>query len=136
MKTLINQFIKFAGVGIVAFLIDYGLMIVFTELFGIFYLYSATLSFTISVIFNYSVSMRFVFTHRKDLSRIREFAIFIVLSVIGLGLNNVGMFIGVELLVIDYRITKILATMMVTIFNFVTRRVLLDGNRREARAEK
>lgn len=132
MRKLINQFIKFAGVGTAAFFIDYGLMIFFTEVFNIYYLVSATMSFTISVIFNYVASMRFVFTHRTDLSRKREFIIFIVLSVMGLLLNNVGMYIGVDVLRIDYRITKILATMCVTIFNFFTRRGFLDGSRREA----
>lgn len=135
MRNLINQFIKFAGVGTAAFFIDYGFMIFFTEIFGIFYLVSATLSFTISVIFNYMVSMRFVFTHRKDLSRRREFIIFIILSVIGLGLNNIGMFVGVEVLCIDYRATKILATMCVTLFNFFTRRSILDGSCREEVSE-
>ena len=132
MRKLINQFIKFAGVGTAAFFIDYGLMIFFTEVFNIYYLVSATMSFTISVIFNYAASMRFVFTHRTDLSRKREFIIFIVLSAMGLLLNNVGMYIGVDVLRIDYRITKILATMCVTIFNFFTRRAFLDGSRREA----
>ena len=132
MRKLINQFIKFAGVGTAAFFIDYGLMIFFTEIFNIYYLVSATMSFTISVIFNYVASMRFVFTHRTDLSRKREFIIFIVLSAMGLLLNNVGMYIGVDALRIDYRITKILATMCVTIFNFFTRRAFLDGSRREA----
>ena len=132
MRKLINQFIKFAGVGTAAFFIDYGLMIFFTEVFNIYYLVSATMSFTISVIFNYAASMRFVFTHRTDLSRKREFIIFIVLSAMGLLLNNVGMYIGVDVLRIDYRIPKILATMCVTIFNFFTRRAFLDGSRREA----
>lgn len=131
MKKLINQFIRFAGVGTVAFFIDYGLMIFFTEVIGLFYLVSTTLSFTASVVFNYVFSMRYVFTHRKDLSRGREFIIFVILSIIGLLLNNVGMIVGVEVLGIDYRITKVVATMCVTIFNFITRRLFLDGSRRE-----
>ncbi|MBO4365115.1 MAG: GtrA family protein [Eggerthellaceae bacterium] len=135
MRNLINQFIKFAGVGTAAFFIDYGLMIFFTEVFGIYYLVSATMSFTISMIFNYVASMRFVFMHRKDISRTREFMIFVILSVLGLCLNNIGMFLGVEVLRIDYRITKILATMCVTVFNFFTRRIFLDGSRRESQAQ-
>lgn len=130
MRKLIDQFIRFAGVGTVAFFIDYGLMIFFTEVIGLFYMVSTSLSFTASVVFNYFFSMRYVFTHRKDISRGREFLIFVILSIIGLLLNNVGMYIGVEIAGIDYRITKILATMCVTIFNFFTRRLFLDGSRR------
>ena len=131
MRNLINQFIKFAGVGFVAFFIDYGLLIFFTEVLGIYYLVSATMSFTISVVFNYVASMRYVFTHRDDISRTREFAIFIILSIVGLMLNNVGMFIGVAVLGVDYRITKVIATACVTVFNFFTRRLFLDGSRRQ-----
>ena len=61
------------------------------------YLVSATISFTVSVVFNYLASMRYVFTHKEDMSRRREFVIFIILSVIGLLINNVCMWAGVEL---------------------------------------
>lgn len=136
IRVLFAQFIKFAGVGTVSFLLDYSLLIIFTEFFHFHYLTSTTMSFTASIIFNYLVSMRFVFTHRSDISRGREFAIFIVLSAIGLIFNNFWMFVGVSLLGIDYRITKILATMCVTLFNFVTRRMFLDGKARENRQLK
>lgn len=130
IRALITQFIMFTGVGAAAFFIDYGSLIVFTELFGIHYLLSTTLAFIVAVTFNYLASMRFVFAHRTDISRRREFVIFMVLSVIGLLLNNAGMYLGVEVCGIDYRITKILATGFVTVFNFCTRKTFLDGSRR------
>ena len=95
MKKLIAQFMKFGVVGFIAFIIDYGLLALLTEVFGINYLISATVSFTVSVIFNYIASMRYVFTHKEDMSRRREFIIFVVLSVIGLLINNAIMWAGV-----------------------------------------
>ena len=53
--------------------------------------------------------MRYVFSHKEDMSRSREFVIFIVLSVIGLIINDVLMWAGTELVSIDYRIVKIFA---------------------------
>ena len=124
---LIAQFMKFGVVGVIAFVIDYGLLALLTEVFGVNYLVSATISFTVSVIFNYLASMRYVFTHKEDMSRRREFVIFVVLSAIGLIINNLCMWAGVELLGIHYLITKIVATAIVMIWNFVTRKIFLDA---------
>ena len=127
MKKLLAQFAKFGVVGIIAFAIDYGLLALLTEVFNVNYLVSATISFTVSVIFNYVASMRYVFTHKEGMSRQREFVIFVVLSVIGLIINNVCMWAGVELFCWHYLLVKIGATAIVSIWNFVTRKVLLDA---------
>lgn len=127
MKKLLAQFMKFGVVGVIAFVIDYGLLALLTELFGINYLVSATISFTASVVFNYVTSMRYVFTHKEGMSRRREFVIFVVLSVIGLLINNGCMWAGVELLGVHYLLTKIVATAIVMIWNFVTRKIFLDA---------
>jgi len=127
VEKLIAQFMKFGVVGVIAFCIDYGLLIFCTEVLHINYLVSATIGFTVSVIFNYLASMRFVFKHKEDMSRRREFIIFVVLSVIGLLINNGLMWAGVEMLNIHYLITKIFATAVVMVWNFVTRKIFLDA---------
>lgn len=127
MKKLIAQFMKFGVVGVIAFCIDYGILALLTEVFGVNYLVSATISFTVSVVFNYVASMRYVFTHKEGMSKRREFIIFVVLSVIGLGINNLCMWAGVELFGIHYLITKIGATAIVMVWNFVTRKNFLDA---------
>ena len=127
MKRLIEQLLKFGVVGVLAFFIDYGLMVLLTEVFSVDYLLSATLSFVVSVVFNYLASMRYVFRHREGLSRRREFIIFVVLSVVGLGLNDVFMWLGTSVASVDYRITKIVVTVLVAIYNFVTRKIFLDA---------
>lgn len=126
MKKLIAQFMKFGIVGVIAFLIDYGLMVALTEFFGVPYLISNTISFTVSVVFNYVASMRYVFERRDDMSRHREFIIFVVLSIIGLILNDLFMWLLVSVWLIDYRIAKIIVTVLVAIWNFVTRKIFLE----------
>lgn len=126
VKKLIAQFMKFGIVGVIAFLIDYGLMVALTEFFGVPYLISNTISFTVSVVFNYVASMRCVFERRDDMSRHREFIIFVVLSIIGLILNDLFMWLFVSVWFIDYRIAKIIVTVLVAIWNFVTRKIFLE----------
>lgn len=127
MKNLIAQIMKFGVVGVIAFVIDYGVMVFLTEVFGLNPVVSATISFIVSVIFNYIASMRYVFIHKEDMSRSREFVIFIVLSVIGLIINDALMWAGTELVSIDYRIVKIFATAVVMVWNFITRKIFLDA---------
>ncbi|MCQ2509545.1 MAG: GtrA family protein [Lachnospiraceae bacterium] len=126
MKKLISQIMKFGVVGVIAFLIDYGVMVFLTEVLGVYYLLSALISFTVSVIFNYVASMRYVFVGRDDMSKSREFVIFIVLSVIGLGLNELLMWLLVDKLFIHYMLSKILVTAIVMVWNFVSRKIFLE----------
>ena len=127
MRKLIEQIMKFGVVGVIAFVIDYGLMVALTELAGMNYLISATISFIVSVTFNYFASMRYVFTHKEGMSRRREFVVFVVLSVIGLLINDALMWLGTDIAGISYLITKIFATAVVMVWNFVTRKIFLDA---------
>ena len=127
MRKLIEQIMKFGVVGVIAFAIDYGLMVALTELAGVNYLISATISFIVSVTFNYFASMRYVFTHKEGMSRRREFVVFVVLSVIGLLITDALMWLGTDIAGISYLITKIFATAVVMVWNFVTRNIYLDA---------
>ena len=126
MKKLIMQIIKFGMVGGLCFLIDYGVMIFLTEIFNINYLISSGISFTVSVIVNYILSMQFVFETEKDDSAMKKFIIFVVLSVIGLIINQILMWFLVDKIGIFYMISKIGATVIVMVYNFITRKLILE----------
>lgn len=126
MRHLIEQIMKFGIVGIIATIIDFGVLIFLTEVFGLNPVLSATISFIVSLIFNYVASMRYVFRHREGMSREREFAIFVVLSVIGLGINDGLMWLGTNFADLDYRLVKMGATAIVMVWNFVTRKIFLE----------
>ena len=127
LSKLFEQLIKFGIVGVIAFFIDYGAMVLLTECFHIYYLLSALISFVLSVIFNYIASMRYVFVGREDMSKSREFTIFIVLSVIGLGINELFMWLMVDKFTINYMISKIFVTALVMVWNFITRKIFLEA---------
>lgn len=129
MRNLIQQFLKFGVVGVIAFAIDFGVLVFLTEVFGLNPVVSATVSFVVSVVFNYAASMRYVFERREDMSRTREFVTFVILSVIGLGINDLLMWAGTEFTPIDYRLIKIFATAVVMVWNFITRKMFLEARR-------
>ena len=126
MKQLLNQIIKFGIVDVLAFCIDYGTLFILVQYLGIYYLIASAISFTISVIFNYIFSMKFVFVRRDDISRKKEFVVFVTLSIIGLLINQVIMWFSVDVLNIFYMFSKIIATAVVMIWNFVSRKLFLE----------
>ena len=126
MKNLIKQLFRFGIVGGIAFLIDYSVLFICTEYLGIYYLISSFISFTVSTVFNYIASVRWLFDVDQKKSQRRNFALFIVFSVIGLGINQCIMWFGVEKLDLYYMLVKIGATAIVMVFNFVTRKMFLE----------
>ena len=124
MRNLLKQIIKFGFVGGTAFFIDAVILLLLTKL-GINYLIANILSFSVSVIYNYILSMKFVFNVKETNSQ-KNFFQFIILSIIGLGINELIMKICVEKLLISVLIAKIIATIIVMIYNFITRKILLE----------
>ncbi len=124
-KKLIKQIFKFGIVGGLAFIIDYGIFTLLTQIFNIHYLVSSIISFSVSVIFNYIMSIKWVFDVNKKQDT-KDFIVFIVLSVIGLGLNSLIMYISVDIISIHEMISKIVATFIVMIYNFITRKIFIE----------
>ena len=124
-QKLINQILKFGVVGVIAFLIDYGLLYILTEYANIYYLISSIISFTVSLIFNYILSIKWVFDVTKK-QTYKEVFVFVVLSVIGLGINQLVMYLGSDIMYIYYMLTKLVATVIVMIWNFITRKIFIE----------
>ena len=123
---LFQQIFKFGIVGGIAFVIDYGIMVIAKELLGLNVLRSAALGFIISVIFNYIASIRWVFDVNKEKDEKKNFVLFIIFSIIGLILTEIIMYFGTDVIKINYLIVKIVATAIVMVFNFITRKMFLE----------
>ena len=80
MKKLIQQILKFGVVGFLCFFIDYGIMVALTELCGISSVISSGISFSVSVIVNYILSITVVFDADKEANKAKQFVIFLILS--------------------------------------------------------
>ena len=102
-------------------------MVLLTETGILSYFVASGVSFTFSVLVNYILSMRFVFKGKDELSKLQEMAIFLALSLVGLALNQMIMWIAVEFFKMFYALAKILATMIVTTYNFISRKLFLEA---------
>ncbi len=139
MKQLFGQIIKFGVVGIFCFLIDFGITTGLTSLFEIHYLISKFFGFVISAVVNYILSIRFVFHSRKDMDKKKEFTVFLILSAIGLGINEIVMYGCVDgayrhsaalqsMLSEDMMVavSTVIATGVVMVYNFISRKLFLE----------
>lgn len=142
MKKLMEQLVKFGIVGIISFGIDFLVFSFVNYILGVHYLIASFFGFTISVIANYLLSMKYVFERKEDLDRRSEFVIFVVLSVVGLILNEIFIYACVDgiymrKLALQKLISvesaefagKIIATGLVMIYNFISRKIFLEKKR-------
>lgn len=118
-------FFRYAIVGGIATVVDWGVLCILTEL-GIFYLFSAVFGFFAGLIANYVLSKLFVFNGSETkVRRSTEFITYGVIGVIGLGATLGIMYLLTNLANIHYFITKMIATILVLLWNYFARKKLL-----------
>ncbi|HBF38492.1 MAG TPA: GtrA family protein [Firmicutes bacterium] len=119
------QFLRYVFVGGAATVIDFGLLYLLTEYGKIYYLISTMISFTVSMIFNNLFSMNWVFSGRVAARKWLDFLVFTLIAVIGLGLNVLLMWIFTEPIHCYYLLSKVFATALVFLWNFIARKVFV-----------
>lgn len=122
---ILVQFMRYGLIGGLAFVVDFATLLGLTELAHFHYLVAATVGFLLGLMVNYVLATRWVFDYRRISSRRVEFLLFGVVGLVGLVLNNLGLYIMAGVFGLDYRIAKLITAALVLIFNFSVRRVLL-----------
>ena len=123
------QLFRYCFVGGLAFIVDYGLLVLLTEVCGLHYLISATISFIAGLIVNYLLSTSWIFRKSKLENKWAEFIVFAIIGVIGLGLNNLLLYLFTDIIHIHYMISKLITTGIVMIWNFGARKIILFTNK-------
>ena len=126
MNKLVNKIIRFSIVGGIATIIDFVYLYIFKEFLNFNVILANTLSFIISVTYNYIASITWVFDTNKNENKKIQFILFIIFSIVGLIINNIILYILTDKLNIYYLISKVVATLIVMIFNFITRKKFLE----------
>ncbi len=145
---LLYQIFKFGVVGGVCFVIDYVIGLVVMNIiiaiageqyFEMASVAASVVGFVVSVIANYILSFKFVFERKEDLDRKTEFGAFLILSIIGMGINSLIIWLGVSVVYGNiawlsahvgysamYTLAKVVATAVVMVYNFITRKIFLE----------
>lgn len=120
MAGLIPQFFRFTGVGIASAAGHYGLLVALVQAAGVAPVPASAAGALVGAWINYWLNYRFTFRSSK---RHRESVLkFIVVASIGLLLNTVFMWVGVEWLGVHYLISQIVTTGLVLVWSFLGNR--------------
>jgi putative flippase GtrA len=125
------QLFRYGIVVAVAFPIDFGLLYVFTDKFHLYYLLSAILSFSISMLVNFCLSIAWVFRTRTKRSLWKEVTAFFIIGFVGLGLTTFFVWLLTSVFGIHYLVSKLVAVCFVFFWSFGARRILFEKHARE-----
>lgn len=117
---------RFLAVGGGCFLLEYVLLYTLTEYAGLDPLISAPIAFTISLIVNYILCVYVVFHAEKQTGM--QMFLFIFTSLLGLGINQAVMWFFIDIIGLWYMFSKIIASAIVMVWNYITKRYILHGH--------
>ena len=140
-RPLITKFVKFAVVGASGAVIDFGLTALCKGIFGIPELLSNAIGFTVAATSNYFLNR--VWTWRSTSKEVGvEYAKFFFVSLVGLGLNSLIVFmlkdtsIGPRFVETgldwDFWVAKIVATGIVMVWNFMANNLFTFRKQKQA----
>lgn len=117
------QFFRYIFVGGVSFLADGGSLFLITTI-GVNYLISVIFAFVIGLAVNYGLSKLLFFENSSVNGKI-EFLVYGIIGVIGLGFTEIIMYVLTEIAGLYFMVSKVIATIIVLVWNFVARKIIL-----------
>lgn len=125
MIDFLKQVIKYASTASIGGVIDYGLLVLLTEVFGLHYLISSMISLICAMIVQYLLNIRFVFETSEE-HKVRKLIVYIIMGLIGLGMNQLIIYLVVSKLKVHYILGKVAASAIIGIYNFFSRKLYLE----------
>ena len=109
----------------IAFAVDFGLLVLLTEVVHLHYLISNLIAFMTGTSLLYILSVFWVFSRRAIQSKHLEYWLFILIGAVGVGFNELFIWFFTEKVHIYYLYSKIIAGSIVFFWNFLSRRFIL-----------
>ena len=120
MRTHWVPLVKSVVTSFVSFLVDYGLLYLLTEGAGLYYLFSAALSFSLANTLNFFLCALWVFPGRGR--SLGQWGAFLAVGAVGLALNVGLMALLTDCLGLYYMLSKIVAASLVFFWNYAMRK--------------
>lgn len=130
---VLAQLARYSLVGGFAFIVDFGLFALCLYTFGWHYLLANLMSLTAGLTLNYALSIRWVFSdcrRRLEKRKLAEFSVFAIVGIIGVGINELLMLLLVDFFCIQEMASKMIAAIIVLLWNFCGRKLILFKERK------
>ena len=124
-RSLAREGIRYFGASALALSIDMATLGGLVYVAGMHYLVAAPLSFAAGLALIYLLSVRWVFAERRLADRRIEFAVFALIGLAGMGINELVLYVGVDRFGLNPVQAKIPSAALVFGFNFASRKLLL-----------
>jgi putative flippase GtrA len=134
--SLATQIFRFGIAGALATVVDGFTLFSLTHFLKVPYLISTVLGFCLGILVSYIISIRWVFASRTIKSPSMEFLIFFVIGIIALALTASIIYVSVEAFHLHYMVGKAIAIVIVFIWNFGARRVIMFRDSKSAAASE
>jgi len=125
LKSVADEGVRYLAASALALTIDFGVYSGLIRLAAVDYLIAAPLGFGLGLAVIYLLSVHWVFRQRRLANARAEFALFALIGLAGMALNQLVVYAGVERLALSYEQAKLVSAGTVFSFNFVTRKLLL-----------
>jgi putative flippase GtrA len=114
--------VKYFFVGGVAALVDITIFFVFAKLAGFNYLIIGAFGFILATLVNYVLSIRHVFESGIRFGKRKEILFVYVISLVGLTMNQLVLYVCIDLVQVEMMVSKLVATSTVFFFNYYTKK--------------
>ncbi|MFY0599362.1 MAG: GtrA family protein [Cyclobacteriaceae bacterium] len=123
-KLLSNRLIKFGIAGGISAILETIMLVVLVEKVGLEYLTSNAIAFIFTNIFNYLLSRYWVFESSYEKYG-EEIILFYIIVGVGLLINQFIMFVLVEHIMLDYKLSKLVAIAVTVLWNYFGKKKLV-----------
>lgn len=113
----LNQFLKYATTGIIAFLIEYSTFYLLQNILGFWYIWSNTIAMVASFSFSFPLNRFWSFKAKGNV--LKQFIMYGTLFIINLFASNMAMLLFTDVLKVRPLLSKLIAVGIIVCWNFV-----------------
>jgi putative flippase GtrA len=122
----LGRVLRFVSVGLLATAAYYAILCVLVEVLAVGVLLATSVAFVVVTVENYF--LHYHWTFRSKNRHARAFPAFLSMNVVGFGMNWATMFVGTQVLNLNYLLVQAVAIAAIVLWNFIASSLWIFGS--------